>query len=223
VTLTGLGERVHLADPSVDLETHIADVVNLLDFEDLHDVVLVGHSYAGVVITGVADRRPDRLAALVYLDSSPLPAGLAIADVQSEEQRAQQRRSVQEDGDGWRWPAPGRRAIAAGTFGSASGLGEAEYALLEQRATSHPYATFTTPLRLTGQPNDGIRHVAVFCAEGGMSVAQIRELIALDDPRAALCSGPGWELEELPTGHWAMLSAPGPLAELLHRTAVRSA
>ena len=60
VTLTGLGERVHLASREVDLETHIADVVNLLDYEDLGDAVLVGHSYAGVVVTAVADRRPER-------------------------------------------------------------------------------------------------------------------------------------------------------------------
>ena len=55
VTLTGLGERVHLASPQVDLETHVADVVNLIEFEDLRDIVLLGHSYAGVVVTGVAD------------------------------------------------------------------------------------------------------------------------------------------------------------------------
>jgi pimeloyl-ACP methyl ester carboxylesterase len=65
VTLTGLGERVHLASREVDLETHIADVVNLLDHEDLSDAVLVGHSYAGVVITAVADQRPGPLAELL--------------------------------------------------------------------------------------------------------------------------------------------------------------
>src|SRR5829696_8049800 len=77
VTLTGLGERVHLASRDVDLETHIADVLGLLDYEDLRDAVLVGHSYAGVVVTGAADRRPERLNAVVYLDCSPLPAGTA--------------------------------------------------------------------------------------------------------------------------------------------------
>ncbi len=68
-TLTGLGERVHLATPDVGLQTHIQDVVNTILFEDLHDVVLVGHSYGGMVITGVADRIPDRIAHLVYLDA----------------------------------------------------------------------------------------------------------------------------------------------------------
>ena len=68
-TLTGLGERSHLASPSVDLSTHITDIVNVILFENLHDVVLVGHSYGGMVITGVADRIPDRIRRLVYIDA----------------------------------------------------------------------------------------------------------------------------------------------------------
>jgi len=68
-TLTGQGERVHLANPDVDLNTHITDVVNVIRFEDLHDVILMGHSYGGMVITGVADRVPDRIKALIYVDA----------------------------------------------------------------------------------------------------------------------------------------------------------
>ena len=68
-TLTGLGERVHLARPDVDLSTHIEDIVNVFEFEDLHNVVLVGHSYGGMVIAGVADRLPERIAQLVYVDA----------------------------------------------------------------------------------------------------------------------------------------------------------
>ena len=83
VTLTGLGDRVHLADERVDPDTHIADVLGVLDYEDLGDAVLVGHSYAGLVVAGAADRRPERLDAVVYLDCSPLPDGMAISDVQT--------------------------------------------------------------------------------------------------------------------------------------------
>lgn len=68
-TLTGLGERVHLANPAIGLDTHIDDVVNVLLYEDLRDVVLVGHSYGGMVITGVADRAPDRIRRMIYLDA----------------------------------------------------------------------------------------------------------------------------------------------------------
>jgi pimeloyl-ACP methyl ester carboxylesterase len=67
--LTGLGERVHLARPDIGLSTHIDDVVNMIRYEDLHDIILMGHSYGGMVITGVADRIPDRISRLVYLDA----------------------------------------------------------------------------------------------------------------------------------------------------------
>ncbi|HET6813781.1 MAG TPA: alpha/beta hydrolase, partial [Actinomycetota bacterium] len=77
VTFTGLGDRSHLATPEVDLDTYVTDVVNLIEFEDLHDVVLVGHSYAGIVVTGVADRIPERISLLAYLDSGPSPDGVS--------------------------------------------------------------------------------------------------------------------------------------------------
>jgi len=69
-TLTGQGERMHLNGPDVNLNTHIQDVVNMIEFEDLHDVVLVGHSYGGMVITGVADRIPERIKCVIYLDAA---------------------------------------------------------------------------------------------------------------------------------------------------------
>jgi pimeloyl-ACP methyl ester carboxylesterase len=221
VTLTGVGERVHLARPEVDLETHIADVVNLLDYEDLQDAVLVGHSYAGVVVAGVADRRPQRLYAVVYLDTGPLPDGMAIADVQSPEQRDRQRRDVDERGDGWRWPVPDRVALEPGTYGSVSGLEDRHFALLAERGTPQPYATFTTPLRLEHERPPGVRRVAIFAAANGMGVAALRELIAAGDPRGGVFAAPDWELHELPTGHWAMFSAPDALGDLLHEIAER--
>jgi pimeloyl-ACP methyl ester carboxylesterase len=219
VTLTGLGERVHLASREVDLETHIEDVVNLLDYEDLSDAVLVGHSYAGVVVTAVADRRPDRLRAVVYLDTGPLPDGTAIVDVQTPEQRARQRQEAERGGDGWLWPVPDRDTLASGAYGSASGLETADFELLAARGTPQPYATFTTPLRLSGAAPADLRRAAIFCSEGGMGLALLRELIEQQDPRADAFADPSWELHELPTGHWSMFSLPGPLAELLARIA----
>src|SRR5262249_33055514 len=90
MSLTGLAEREHLATSDVDLETHVTDVANLLRYEDLRDVTLVGHSYGGVVVTAVADRMPDRVARLVYVDSGPLPDGSANADFAGPEERARQ-------------------------------------------------------------------------------------------------------------------------------------
>ena len=80
-TLTGLGERMHLNSPDIDLETHINDVVNLILFEDLHDVVLTGHSYGGMVITGVMDRIPERIRHVVFLDAAVPDDGMSIWDL----------------------------------------------------------------------------------------------------------------------------------------------
>src|SRR5215218_11345208 len=104
LTLTGLGERAHLASPEVDLETHITDVVNLIEFEDLHDVVLVGHSYAGIVVTGVADRIPERISLLAYLDSGPSPDGVSFLDLQPPAARELLERLIEQEGEGWRLP-----------------------------------------------------------------------------------------------------------------------
>ena len=119
VTLTGLGERVHLASPEVDLETHITDVVNLIGFEDLREVVLLGHSYAGVVVTGAADRVPERISQLVYLDTGPIPTALPSS--------IPSRPRLESTSSGrWRsWAAvggsvPPREELA--TFGSLEGL-----------------------------------------------------------------------------------------------------
>jgi pimeloyl-ACP methyl ester carboxylesterase len=80
-TLTGLGERMHLNSPEIDLQTHINDVVNLILFEDLHDVVLVGHSYGGMVITGVMDRIPERIRHVIFLDAAVPDDGMSIWDL----------------------------------------------------------------------------------------------------------------------------------------------
>jgi pimeloyl-ACP methyl ester carboxylesterase len=216
VTLTGLGDRVHLADESVDLDTHIADVLGVLDYEDLSDAVLVGHSYAGLVVAGAADRRPERLDAVVYLDCSPIPDGIAISDLQTPEQREAQRSAVERDGDGWQWPIPDRATLETGQFGSTTGLSDEHFAAIAKRGTPQPYATFTSPLRLEHERPPGVRRSVIFCAAGGITVAAVRELIAQGDPRASPFADPDWDLREVPTGHWAMFSAPDQVAETLH-------
>lgn len=216
VTLTGLGDRAHLANTSIDLDTHITDVLGVLDYEDLSDAVLVGHSYAGLVVAGAADRRPERLNAVVYLDCSPLPDGMAISDIQTPEQREAQRYAVETDGNGWRWPVPDRTTLETGQFGSTAGLTDEHFAMIAQRGTPQPYATFTSPLRLEHQSPPGVRRAVIFCTAGGITVAAVRELLARGDPRAAPFADPDWDLRELPTGHWAMLSAPDQVADTLH-------
>lgn len=98
--LTGLGDRTHLAHPGVDLDTHVQDVANVLFYEDLHEVILVGHSYGGRVITDVADTSADRLAHLAYLDAfvpTPENPGGTIISAASQAR-------IDAEGDGWRNP-----------------------------------------------------------------------------------------------------------------------
>ena len=99
-TYTGLGERAHLASPDNDLETHIQDVLGVLTFEDLRNVVLIGHSYGGMVATGVADRAPERIAQIIYLDAFVPEDGQALADFWPEAERRRRMESI-EAGDGW--------------------------------------------------------------------------------------------------------------------------
>ncbi len=215
VTLTGLGERVHLARAEVDLETHITDVVNLLEYEDIRDAVLVGHSYSGIVVTGVADRCFERLNAVVYLDCSPLPDGMSLADVQPPEMRAAQEADVAERGDGWRWPVPDVATLRSDAFGSVVGLTDEQLAILESRGTPQPYRTFTSPLRLTHDQPPGVRRAVVFCTAGGIDVALLQHMLEEGDRRALMFAAADWELHEIATGHWAMFSEPEITAELL--------
>ena len=207
VTLTGLGERAHLARPETDLETHVADVVNLIGYEDLADVVLVGHSYAGIVVSGVADRVRGRLAQLVFLDSGPMEDGEAYLDLYPDEARAGVRTQVEEHGDGWRLPFPGVEGL--GAMASLAGLDEAARALLDAKATAQPFPTYTQPLRLTGGDVGDYGRVLIACDD-------LRSLLAAGIPRIQAMTGPGWEVHHLATGHWPMLSAPAELAEALH-------
>ena len=99
-TCTGLGERVHLTNPSIDLETHIEDVLNVMKYEDLRDIVLLGHSYGGMVATGVADRARDRVSQLIYLDAFVPEDGQSLLDLnEPARQRIQELAKT-----GWRVP-----------------------------------------------------------------------------------------------------------------------
>src|SRR5918993_2049320 len=211
LTLTGLGERVHLASPQVDLDTHITDVVSLIEFEDLDDVVLLGHSYAGLVVTpATADRIPERISELVYLDSAPLPDGATVIEMFPPEARQRIERQVEELGDGWRFPMPPPEELA--NMGSLEGLDDDHLRLLRSRATPQPFRTYTQPLRLENPAREELPKLAILCS---FSLDQVQEMIAIDNPMFRGLAGPEWRFVELPTGHWPMFSRPEDLAELL--------
>ena len=131
-TYTGLGERSHLARPDIDLTTHIQDVLNVLDFEDLKDIVLLGHSYGGMVATAVADKAGGRIGRVIYLDAFAPKNGQSLFDLLGPQGEANMRAGAAKEGDGWRippipappdtspedvaWTAPRRRPQPLKTF-----------------------------------------------------------------------------------------------------------
>jgi pimeloyl-ACP methyl ester carboxylesterase len=212
LTLTGLGERVHLASPEVNLETHITDVVNLIEFEDLRDVFLIGHSYAGIVVTGAADRIPERIAQLVFLDSGPVSDGLVYLDTQPPEIRQHAEREVRAHGDGWRLLMPSWDELENVYGASLEGLDEQQRELMRSRAVAQPFGTYTQPLRLKNAAREELPKLLI---TNSFPLAQVKELIASQHPWFRELAGPEWRFLELPTGHWAMFSRPDDLAELL--------
>lgn len=196
----------------MDLETHITDVVSLIGFEDLRDVLPLGHSYAGIVVTGAADRIPERIAQLVYLDSGPVPDGLAYLDTQSPEVRQHTGRDVTTHGDGWRLPMPSWDELENVHGVSLEGLGEERRELMRSRAVAQPFGTYTQPLRL-GNAARGV--LPKLLITNSFPLTRVEELIAGEHPWFRELAGPEWRFLELPTGHWPMFSRPDDLAELL--------
>lgn len=196
-TLTGLGERVHLASAEGGLETHVRDVVNVLEFEDLTGVILVGHSYAGLVAGSVADRVPGRVERIVYLAANLPRDGESLLDSWSPAGRAWLADEARAHGDGWRWPLPDDLGAMA------TGLGEEDLRWLRARATPHPLKTFADPLHLGGSG-----------ATARIPRAYVRCTLDGSRPPEDI-AGPGWAVREIATGHWPMISAPAELVSVL--------
>lgn len=210
VTLTGLGERSHLGGPHVTLDTQITDVVNLLHFEALRDVLLVGHSFGANVVTGAADRVPERIARLIYVDSWPLPAGVAHVDLMPPEMRQAAEQQVAAQGDGWGLPLPPWEELDEGN--DLRDLGEAERRRMRERATPQPFGTAVQPIRLSNPARAALPRTVIWCS---MTVAEVQGMIDAYPEVAGALAEPGWQVLELPTGHWPMFSRPQELAEML--------
>ena len=202
-TLTGLGERVHLGTPETDLDTHIQDVVGLLECEELTGVILVGHSYAGMVIPGVADRVTARLRHLVYLDAFVPAAGQSGVDLLPGAE-ARFRAAADAHGDGWLVPPP-----------DPAGWGitdEADLRRMRAHLVGHPLATILQPLRLAQPAGAGLPRTYIYCAEKAAPDASTAIAARLRDD-------PTWRYRELSTGHEAMITMPRELADVLMEVA----
>ncbi|MEV6013669.1 alpha/beta fold hydrolase [Streptomyces sp. NPDC051976] len=195
-TLTGVGDRAHLASPAVGMWTHIEDVAALIEAYDLDDVVLVGHSYAGQVVTGVADRVPHRLARRVYLDAFVGRDGDAAIDLLPETVAGHYRESVA--GPGFGWLIPVRSLTVLGV------TDQADLDWLAPRLTPHPWLSYTESLRLTGA-----------CEQVPAAYVECTDWMRVFQPHAERAASLGWPVHHISTGHEAMVTAPKELAELL--------
>jgi pimeloyl-ACP methyl ester carboxylesterase len=200
-SLTGHGERVHLARPEIDLETHIEDVVNVLHYEDLRDVVLVGWSYGGMLAAGAADRAPQRIGHVVYLDADvPRDGDTSGFPPDRNTERAERARAY---GDGWRVPLQGEFDAV---------LGELPTQMRDwivERLTPQLLATWTHPIRLTGA-GEAIPTTYIRCTIG---YDPANEDTQRQDAR--IRNAPAWRYRELAASHFAPWTAPRAVADLL--------
>jgi pimeloyl-ACP methyl ester carboxylesterase len=196
-TLTGLGERSHLLSPDVNLDTHIEDVSGLIQWEELTDVVLCGHSYGGCVVTGVADRLPGRVGALVYLDAFVPEDGQSLFDLLPGPHTAQLLEAARRDGEGWKVPPMPTEAFN----GNASDRG-----WLGRQSTRCPIATFQQAIKLSGRDGRVKRTTFILATEFTNSPFTV-----FYDRAEAW----GWNALTMSCGHDMMLDRPEELTRAL--------
>ncbi|MET9954024.1 alpha/beta hydrolase [Streptomyces sp. NPDC006339] len=211
VTLSGMEPGSTLGAADVDLDTHVEDVVRVVDgivAAGAGEVVLVGHDYGIHPVLGAVDRRPDRCGRVVYLDAG-MPADGDPATASLPEGSV-------AGAAGGLVPAP----VGAEweRWGSTAGLSAEALERLDRLAVPQPVRTLTQPLRLTGNPFDRPT-TGVLCTANGSGISMVEMLVASGPPRFRVLADPRVGFFELGTGHWPMLSTPGPLAEVLLRAA----
>ena len=203
-TLTGLAERAAELSPDVGLDTHIRDVAGLLEENDLQGVILVGHSYGGMVITGVVDAVRERIAHVVYLDTFVPRDREAMVDIAPLVIRLLLRKHLHDDG--WRIDPPG-------TFGVTT---EPDRSWVLSKVTPHPLKTLEQPLHLKNPDIvSSVPRTHIKCTSGFFFSLMQRMVAQILAPRALPPTEEGWRRRELQTGHDAMITMPRELADLL--------
>jgi pimeloyl-ACP methyl ester carboxylesterase len=200
-TYTGLGERAHLTSRAVTLDTHIADVLGVIECEDLNDIVLVGHSYGGMVATGVADRARDRIAKLVYLDAFVPENGQSLFDLLPAQARSGRQDATATQGDGWLLPPNP----------SPPDTSPEDMAWITPRRRWQPIGCFTQPLTLRSAASAPPR-TYIYCTR-----------IAPDDTFGQFArrfrSDPAWHFFQIDASHSPNVTAPEALVAILDRIA----
>ncbi|WP_031185805.1 alpha/beta fold hydrolase [Streptomyces sp. NRRL F-5635] len=207
-SLTGYGDKVDLAGPEVGLDTHVDDVVGLITEEDLDDVALVGHSYAGLVISSAANRIPERVAHLVYLDAMVPEDGESAVDVQPVTRRLIE--LAEQSGSGWRVPPLPEQPAPVGLFGVTD---PADVAWLRSMLSDQPVRCLQQPVRLDNPAVNAIPRTHIHNVGAGPA-GIIRRPVPPVQP-----NGDAAQVWELPTGHDCMITMPVELSELLLKLA----
>ena len=195
-TLTGLGERAHLLNPAIDLDTHIADVVNLIRYEGLSDIVLVGHSYAGFVISGVVEQVEAAIASFVFLDAFVPQDGDSMASIGTE----MTRNAIQAAANRGDTTLPPRPA-------EFFHVNPADRAWVDRLCGPHPIGTFVQPVKLAGARERTRKKSYIRAAAYPNPV--------FDAHAATLKARPGWRVYDVPCGHDVMVDMPERLTEIL--------
>ncbi len=201
-TMTGLGERAHLLDAHTNLSTCIADIAGVIDAEELQDVVLVGHSFAGPVITGVADRMPQHLQQLVYLDALVVQHGQSALSLFSADVQQERSRTIDPEGLRMAIPSPEKFGVTD----------PAQQAWLKRRLTPHPLKAYTEPLQLQQPIGNGLPKTYIAVTDPWYPpLAALRDWVRAQ---------PDWQWREIAAGHDAMVTAPDALAGSLQAIAI---
>jgi pimeloyl-ACP methyl ester carboxylesterase len=207
VTLTGLGERVHLMSSAITLETHIADVANAIEAQELQEAVLVVHSYAGMIGTAIADRMPQRLRHLVYVDAVVPRPGESWSSTHASATR-EARIAAAKNSPDYSFPAPDPTVF---------GLAAEDHAWVQRRQTPHPGHTYQAPLQFDPVRVASVPRTFIDCVKPRLGTIdsirpRVRDAGFWD---GAWSGGGGIRVTELATGHDPMVSAPGELTRLL--------
>lgn len=205
VTLTGLGERAHLLAPSITLDTHIDDVISAIEVEELHDVILAVHSYAGMIGTAVADRLGKHLKHLVYVDAVVPKPGESWSSTQSAATQ-QQRLSAAQASTRFSFPPPDPEVF---------GLHDADHAWVKRRQTPHPGNTYQAPLDFDVQRVAAIPRTFVNCTQPALATIEPSRLRVKDPKFWDGAWLPNSKIVELKTGHDPMISDPAGLTRIL--------
>lgn len=196
-TMTGLGERAHLLDADVGLLTFIDDACRVIECEELRDVVLVGHSFGGLTISGVADRMKERIRKLVYLDAVVVQSGQSAMSILPPEVRKERSRTIDPEGLRMALPSPDKFGV----------FEPAHVDWIMRRITPHPLKAYTEPLILRHPIGNGLSKTYIAVTDPWYPpLADVRTWVKAQD---------GWSWREIATGHDAMVTAPQVLSSLL--------